>query len=120
LSGKPYENVEKLHASTNVKKIEEYFAMLLKLLPEDAKIENVRNKMLDLRQGEEFLQKFQELKLKLSSRDQSWKEDDAVFAFKRALKPKVRFEVEKAKLTRLEQVYDIACKFERSIGNTKN
>jgi hypothetical protein len=40
------------------------------MLPEDAKIENVSNKMLDLRQGDnfdEFLQKFQELELKLSS-----------------------------------------------------
>jgi hypothetical protein len=55
----------------------------------------------------------------LSSRDTSCKEEEAVFAFKRALKLKVRFEVEKAKLTRREQVYHIACEYERSIGSIK-
>lgn len=85
---------QKKHKHTVV----EYFSMLLKLVPEEHKKESIKNRLYDLKQGEyfnDFLIKFQRLELQLKSKDAEWKDIDTVFAFKRAVKPKVRFELEK-------------------------
>jgi hypothetical protein len=83
----------------------EYFAQLLKLVREDAKGDNLKNKLLDLKEVDnfkEFLLKFQELELRIRSGDGERSDEHAIFAFKRALKPKVKFEFEKEEITDLE------------------
>ena len=119
--GSPLKTLRNYLGSNNNPSVREFFALLLRLVPEEAKAEHIKNSLLDLRQGEnffEFLTKFQTLATQLSVKDPLWSEKNTIFAFKRALKPKVRFELEKADwLIKAEEAYDMASRFEKCMRN---
>ena len=103
-------------------KVMDYYKLLERLIPEDARLDSIKNKLLDLSQGDnfyEFLSKFQDLALKLQSKDLTWSEKDTIFAFKRALKPRVKFEFEKIDIKIAEEAYQVASKYEKCLVNSQ-
>ena len=84
--------------------LKEYFELLDNLIPQASRTQYLKNKLMDMKQGhdfEEFFNEFQKMVITIQSRDSNWKESDSVFAFTRALRAKVKFEVEKVEATTL-------------------
>jgi len=98
--------------------LQEYFELLESLIPQASRTQYLKNKLMDMKQGhdfEEFFNEFQKMVITIQSRDSSWKESDSVFAFTRALRAKVKFEVEKVEATSLKEAYAIASKYEANV-----
>ena len=69
--------------------------------------------------GGEFLSKFQNLVLRIQSADAGWEESDTMFAFKRAIKSKIKLELEMREVSTMDKAYDVATKYEKVYGQNQ-
>ena len=86
------------------------------------KIDRLKNKLYDMKQRHnfnKFLNEFRMLEIAIQIGDPTWRESEAVFAFKRALKPKAQFELGRARITRLHDAYELIALFEEYLNKER-